>query len=182
MLIWVIFIKGISFYDFQHQISQLHLIGKFPNPVWGTTLTLLPNSSFGPWPKSQPCQRTRPEKVAFLDFHGFSHVFFLWNAHCAVLLHAGREDGNLALNSSDLDIFFNGHGAEWSKPFLHCQLGNSIESWIPKSQRICLDPMDFRAIFYFCSSWPRQKKGKWQKLRNATYRSLWNGELYGYEP
>ena len=61
---------------------------------------------------------------------------------------------------------------QWSKPFLHCQLGNSIESWIPKSQRICLDPMDFRAIFHFCSSWPRQKKGKWQKLRNATYRSL----------
>ena len=39
MLTSVIFIKGISFYDFQHQISQLHLIGKFQNLVWGTTLS-----------------------------------------------------------------------------------------------------------------------------------------------
>ena len=38
MLTWVIFRLEISFYDFQHQISRLHLIGKFQNSVWGTTL------------------------------------------------------------------------------------------------------------------------------------------------
>ena len=38
MLTWVIFILEISFYDFQHQISQLQLIGKFQNSVWGTII------------------------------------------------------------------------------------------------------------------------------------------------
>ena len=81
MLTWVIFIKGISFYDFQHQISQLHLIGKFQNSVWGTTLTQSSNDSLWPWPKSQPCQRTRPEKVAFLNFHGKRPKLWLSESH-----------------------------------------------------------------------------------------------------
>ena len=73
------FITELSYYEFGPQISQLHLIGSSPNSVWGTTLTHTFNDSLWPWPKSQPCQRTRPEKVAFLDFHGLSHVFFLRN-------------------------------------------------------------------------------------------------------
>ena len=73
------FITELSYYEFGPQISQLHLIGSSSNSVWGTTLSHTFNDSLWPWPKSQPCQRTRPEKVAFLDFHGLSHVFFLRN-------------------------------------------------------------------------------------------------------
>ena len=46
--------------------------------------------------------------------------------HCAMLLHALREDGNLALSSSDFDTFFDGHGAEWSKIFLYGQLHHAM--------------------------------------------------------
>ena len=31
--------RAIIYYEFGPQISQLHLIGKFQNSVWGTTLT-----------------------------------------------------------------------------------------------------------------------------------------------
>ena len=74
------FITELSYYEFGPQISQLHLIGSSSNSVWGTTLTHTFNDSLWPWPKSQPCQRTRPEKVAFFYFHGLSQVFFLRNS------------------------------------------------------------------------------------------------------
>ena len=47
-----------------------------------------------------------------------------------MLLHARREDGNLALSSSDFVIFFEGHGAEWSKIFLYGQLDHAKMSRI----------------------------------------------------
>ena len=50
------------------------MIGSPPNSVWGTTLTHTSYDFLWPWPKSQPRQRTRPEKVAFFYFHGVSHI------------------------------------------------------------------------------------------------------------